>query len=350
MSGKFGILKMTKVPGDPVVRLLEQNAIGTPGKSIVYRHVNVREKVAGLGDAYFCNLSIREKLIGTICFCKRTVLNPGRRQTAFYIRYFTFLNKFRSNHEQQRRGKQSQIRDDVAMLMDGEGLVYDDDLLLYAYVDDDNIRSKRLIGEFGFREIGSFRTIPFSRFYPKHHRDVTKITDDRKDEMRALLTKFYANYQLVSFENLFLKGDYFVIREGGEIVCGVQAIPDQWEIVDLPGFSGTIMMRVIPGIPLLNRLFQKKYRFVFLEAIYCKSGYEKHFSRLFESVLRYHNAYSATLCLDPKSDLYRSISSLRLGITHKIMGEKSIDIVVKTSRPNLLDDESPFFISGFDVL
>lgn len=346
----FEILEIARSPKDQVIRLLEENMVGTPGSSMVYRHVNVREKVTSLGDAYFCNLSIREKLIGTICFSRRIVLNLGNPQTAFYIRYFTFLDKFRSNHEQQRRGKQNKVRRDVALLMDGEGLDYDDELLLYAYVDDDNIRSKRLIEEFGFREAGTFKTIPFSRFYPKSHPDVSKITDDQKTEIQALLTNYYTNYQLVSFENLFLKGDYFVIREGGEIVCGVQGIPDQWEIVDLPGVAGAVMMNVIPRLPLVRRLFQKEYKFVFLEAVFCKSGYEKHLSRLFESVLAHYGAYSAILCLDPRADLYQRLKRVRMGITHKIMGEKSIGIVVKTSRDDLLDQDNPFFVSGFDVL
>jgi hypothetical protein len=32
------------------------------------------------------------------------------------------------------------------------------------------------------------------------------------------------------------------------------------------------------------------------------------------------------------------------------MGEKEIDIVVKTSNQTILNEKSPFFVSGYDVL
>jgi hypothetical protein len=350
MDCSFRILKIDKLPDKRLINLLEENVIGTPGKSMLYKHVHVGEKVTGLKNAYFCNLSIRGRLYGSVCLCRRKVYNLGISDTAFYIRYFTFLNKFRSSHEQSRKGKQSQIRDEVSMLMSGKGLEYDDDLLLYAYVDAENIRSKRIIEEFGFLKSGSFHTIPFSRIYTKGSPFVEKLKKDQQQEMLALFQDFYKDYQFVSFENLFSKGDFFVIREEGEIVCGVQGIPDQWQIVELPGVSGNLMMHIIPKLPLLNRLFSTDYKFVFLESIYCKPGYEKRLESLFESVLHHYKAYSGIICLDPSTRLYSMVRKIKLGITHKLMGEKAIEIVVKRNGNKSYDSHAPFFISGFDVL
>jgi hypothetical protein len=350
MDNRYKILKISKSPESQLIKLLEDNMIGTPGKSMLYKHVKVSEKVTGLNDPYFCNLKIRDRLYGTVCICKRSVFNQGRSETAFYVRYFTFLDKFRSADQNTRRGNQSWIRDEVAMLMNGEGLEYTDQLLLYAYLDSENIRSGRLIEEFGFAKAGLFHTMPFSRFFPRVSPLMEKLGKEEQPAMYDLLLDFYRDFQLVSFENMFVKGDYFVIKKADEIVCGVQGIPDQWKIIDLPGVSGNLMMHVIPKLPWLKRLFNPEYKFIFLEGIYCKPGYEKQLESLFTSVLAYFNAFSGIVCLDPRSTLYQSVRQMYMGLTHKIMGEKQIEIAVKSTYDKTPDQQAPFFISGFDVL
>ncbi len=44
------------------------------------------------------------------------------------------------------------------------------------------------------------------------------------------------------------------------------------------------------------------------------------------------------------------VQKMKLGFTHKIMGEKEIDIVVKSSSKKTIDNKSAFFVSGYDVL
>ncbi len=109
-------------------------------------------------------------------------------------------------------------------------------------------------------------------------------------------------------------------------------------------------MNFIPNIPIINRLFHPKYKFVFLESIYCRAGYEQTMESLFESVLAYYKAYSGIICLDSRSEMYDKIHRLNLGITHKIQGEKEIDVVIKTHNGDLIDKEQPVFVSGYDVL
>jgi hypothetical protein len=350
MRSPFEVLKITRQADDQLIHLLEENIIGTPAASMLYKHVDVREKVTGIDDPYFCNLSIRGKIYGTICFCGRIVKNTGNEHRAFYVRYFTFLNEFRSSHERERRGKKSKIRDEVSSLMDGHGLIENEDLLLYAYVDPENTRSRRLIEEFGFRGVGSFHTIPFARFSPKDDARVKALTEEQLGKFTNQLSDFYHKYQLVCFDNLKSNSIYYVIRENGKIVCGVQAIPDQWEILELPGITGKLMMHVAPHLPGLKRLFNPVYRFVFLEAIYCLPGNEKLLATLLEAVLAKHRAYSGIICLDPRSTLYQSVKKIPLGFTHKIMGEKQIQIIVKTDMKNNINSDAPFFVSGFDVL
>lgn len=350
MATPFEILKITNKLDDQLIKLLTSNVIGTPGQSMLYQHVNVPQKVRSIPDPVFCNLSIRNRLYGTITFCKRVVYNLGKQYPAYYLRYFTFSDQFRSNHQKNRRGSRSIIREEVSMLMNGHGLDHQDDAILYAYVDPENIRSKRLIEEFGFKNVGSFHTIPFSRLIPRANPNMSKLNESELQSFTEELKDFYSDHQLVSFDNLNEKGDYFVLKQGSEIICGVQGILDSWEILDLPGPSGRFMMNILPYIPLINRLFNSNYKFVFLEGIYCKLGHEHRLKELLGSVLKFFKVYSGILCIDPKSGIYDIIQRLNLGLTHKIMGEKEIEIFAKSNGPWKKRDNDPFFISGYDVL
>ena len=347
----FKTLKIERSPSEQVIELLKANVIGTPGRSMVYKHKNVSEKIADTSNPFFANLSIRNRLYGTICLSKRNVCTFGKSHQAFYLRYFTFRESLRaSNPNEKSSNSSSKIRDEVALLMNGAGLDFDGYLVLYAYVDSDNVRSRRLIEEFGFKKMGSFNVIPFSRFYPKINPEVQIVKKGQTDEISTLLKAYYKDEQLVFTDINPKKGNYFVMRSQGEIVCGVMATPDEWEIKELPGLSGKIMMRIVPKIPALGKLFQPQYKFVFLESIYCKEGFHEKLALLLESVLAHYKLSSGTICLDPKSKIYTEVKKLKLGLTQKIMGETEIDLVIKSTDMNMFNPDAAFYVSGQDVL
>ncbi len=350
-KSNFQYLKIEKEVNEQLLNLLKENTIGMPGESMVYKHHDVSAKVKMLSEPYFANLSIRDKLYGTVCFSKRNVFISGKKFEAFYLRYFTFQEKLRSTKAKNSTSKStSKIREEIARLMNGQGLDYRDSLIMYAYVDADNIRSLRLIDEFGFRKISSYRVIPFSRIFPKKSKFVNVANSSLHMEIEANLLEMYRKEQLVSFEHLFTQGDYFVYKMEGKVICGVQAIPDQWDILDMPGFAGKMMMNIIPNIPIINRLFHPNFKFVFFESIFCHEGYEHHLGTLFQSVLAHYKVYSGIMCLDQKSRVYGMVKKNGLGLSHKIQGEKEIDVVVKTSDDNILNAGLPINVSGFDVL
>jgi len=284
MSKSLEIIKIERAANEQVIELLDANVIGTPGKSMVYRHNNVRKKVANIPNPYFANLSIRNRLYGTICLSKRNVFSCGKPHQAFYLRYFTFRESFRSSNPNDNSGNSSnKIREEVANLMNGAGLDYDGDLprwqaglVLYAYVDKDNIRSRRLIEEFGFEKMGDFNVIPFSRFYPKSNPNVEILAPEHIDKFKGILKNFYGKEQLTTLDHVGANGKYFVIRDKDEFVCGVQAIPDSWEIKELPGVTGKIMMGIMPRLPVIGRLFKPQYNFVFLESSTAKTAFMKN--------------------------------------------------------------------------
>lgn len=347
----FKFLKIERSPNDQVLELLEENAIGTPGLSMVYKHHDVRAKIANVPNPYFANLSIRNRLYATICLSQRDVHSLGKPHQAYYLRYFTFRESFRTtNPKSLSRKTPSQIREDVIDLMNGEGLGADENMVLYAYVDSHNIRSKRLIDEFGFKQFGNFKVIPFNRLFPRKSKKIIIADSSTYALVSKILTDFYQVEQMISHHNLFKRGNYFVLMEDGKMVCGVQAIPDRWDILEMPGITGKLLMKVIPKIPIFNRLFNPQYKFVFFESLFCREGFEDRLSELFSSALHYHKVYSGIFCTDPRSKVYKLLKMVSLGITHKLQGEKEIDIMVKTSKENVISKNDPICVSGFDVL
>ena len=343
------ILEICHSPDDQLVQILTENLVGTPGRSMLYQFSNIEQKISDVPNPVFANLKLRDRLVGTICFSKRDTINCGIKQPSQYIRYFTFRDKFRSSGSAKRKGKQSAIREDVRKLMDGSGLGSKDSLILYAYIDEENIRSRRIVEEFGFKTIGYFHTIPFSRFYPKKYPVVEKLELDEYKEYESLLQEQFGDHLFFFTENMRKRGDIFVIKEKGEIVCGVQAIFDKWKVIDLPGISGKIMINLVPRLPVLNRLFKHDYEFVFFDNVFCKPGFEHKLQEVLETALVYNLAYSGIFCLDPESAVYKSIRKMKLGITHKFMGEKKVSVVAKYGG-TLLPENKHIYVSGFDVL
>jgi len=49
---------------------------------------------------------------------------------------------------------------------------------------------------------------------------------------------------------------YYVLKEGGEIIAGVSAIPSVYKVYDVPGIWGWVIMSILPKAPLLRRLFK----------------------------------------------------------------------------------------------
>lgn len=350
MSGLFQFLEITTQIDEQLIRLLEENAIGTPGLSMVYRHSDVRKKVARVPGAIFANLSVKGRLYGTICFSRRQIYTMGHRHDAFYLRYFTFKDSFRVAHPGKRQNRNSKIRKEVTRLMRGEGLPAAGGVL-YAYVDPGNVRSVSLIEEFGFQKVGNFNVLLLNRLWPTKDKHVKKAPKSMTSQIKTILKDQAKNQKFASISQIEIRDDYFVITSNQQILCGVQAVADCWEVIDLPGWSGKFIIKIMSKIPLLNRLFHPNYKFVFLENIICEPGSESLLHRLFESVLCHYQVYTGIMCLDPRTRLYASIKRhVRMGWVHLLQGEKQIDVVAKSADSTRLYPDAPTFVSAVDVL
>lgn len=330
--------------------MLNNNIIGTPGKSMVYQHQKVNEKLDHIAAPNFVSLSLRDNLLGTCCFCRRQVLVDGESVLAYYIRYFTFKEPFRSDARKKiHQSKDNLLKKEVDQLLQGEAFEEKEPHIYYGYIDPDNVRSMRFAQEFHFEKAGVFHTVFFSRFFPKRHGQVYQLKENDRKNVSQWIKRTYALHQFFCEENIFYKQGYYVIKHKGEIVAGLQAVPEKWRIYELPGKNGRRLLSLVSRFPFLNRLFNKEFDFLSVEAIICKQGHEKDLEALLSDVLARHQVHTAIMCLDPNSREYRIVKSLKPGLISKLADEKRLQAMVRSQGCEKPSDGF-IYVSTFDVM
>jgi hypothetical protein len=248
-----------------------------PGKSMQYQHMNVPDKVIGISKPHFISVIRNQKIIGTCVFCQRENTSTDETITSFYIRYFSIDAMFRRKYVKiKNTAKSGLIKREIKSLLDGKSLVAGrTKFYFYAYVDYANARSKSLCEEFGFEPVRQYTTVIFNRINPSEQINVHQISHEGESKIRELIVGFNKGHNMFSIENLFKGKPYYVIRDLNEgIVAGAQVNPDSWKIFSLPGFIGNSMLNVFTHVPILNKLMSKNYRFLTLEGVFFKPGFE----------------------------------------------------------------------------
>ena len=353
----FKFFNIIKSPTQELLKILNNNIIGTPGHGMLYQHLGVHNKIDKIADPYYVNLVRNHKIIGTCCFCSRTTNNAGSNFSSFYIRYFSFKDLYRRKHIIEKTvSRNSSIREEIKTVLTGQGLGKDtkEKFFFYAYVDPRNLRSLLLCNEFGFETVRQYTSIIFNRINPKENKAVVSVSPDEESRVKSLLIDFYKTFNMFSFENLFNGREYYTIKDqSGTIVAGVQVNPDLWSIHSLHGLSGKVILNTFSKIPYLDRLFNKNYRFITLEGIYYAKGFENYLEILFESLLAKYKVNSAIICLDSETSLYRTLKSLKLGMVDKLSKEVKGNVICKfinfDEKDKNLFKSNPAYISGIDV-
>ena len=376
MASQSELLKYLKLtisveeePGKDVKELLANTVLGTPGK-IRYRQTTFYSKFPFLGNIYFIVLKKSGKLLGCIAFSKRDTYNQGSASNSWYIRYFSIRAPLRAkSHKQKRIKKQEKDKPqrdnmlkltvqeffDDPTLLDKKPIRSEDRDLVYAYVEKENVRSWDFTELIGFETVGRIHTSLFSRFNPKKDPHVHTPAKPEYENILTLLREFYKEHTFYTEQNIFLNDNYLVWREDGQIVAGCQANPEVWKLVDYPGLLNKFFLKVLIRLPILSRRFDPGYlKFIAIEGIWFKKGYEKCLLRLFESACAHHDLYLAIIWLDSKSPLYTTIRHLgQLGIIDKFLKPAIGDIRVKFTRWKEEDKryyyEHPSYISCFDM-
>ena len=341
--------------------MLEETDYGNEG--LVYRHGNVAEKAALLPDPYFCTMRKGDKLMASLALSHREAMMQGQSYRSYYIRYFSFLDAVRrpEAHQPDRkpmRAGNRLLRPLIWSMFDrtdpADPKVPEEPTLYYAYVEAENQRSYEMCQTFGFSPLRTMTTVPFSRAYPKARKEVQPLPAEERPVVVERIKEYYKDYSLVTLETVFANNHYYVWRENGEIIGGVQAYPITWQFHDLPGMMGTFTMRVVPHLPVLGRLFNpKNYRFAAIEGLWCAEGREDILLPMVESALAQEQLTVAMFFVDKHGPLHKTLSQAgRLGLMHTMNGEVDSQIIGRFVNSNPQDESrfkhTPAYIAAFD--
>jgi hypothetical protein len=323
--------------------LLQKTTYGTNGPR--YSHAGHEKKILRIVGPYFFELRQGQELLGMYCLSERLIQMPVGRVTGFYGRYLAIGPA----HSGQGYGT----------LLKQEAIRYIDDIkpephVFYSYIEASNEASVKISAREGFTTLAQLEALVFGRLYPKQDPRVSRLPVTELSSLLALLKTAYQQYSFVQFNHVYAGQNYFVLRENGEIIAGVQANPALWRIVEMPKLSGKIMLIVLPHVPVLKRIINpKEYAFAALEAVYTKPGREQELFPLLESVLAHFQITSTLIMLDVNAPLSQQLKkSGKLGILNSLKKSIYSQVMVKLKGLREQDvkqsPQQPLYTSAFD--
>ena len=344
-EANYAIWRYEGVP-EEVISFFEQTNWGSAGA--VYVRKNSSELVRLLRKPYLYTVQQEDQIEGTAIFCHTQPFVLGSLYNCYIIRYFAASEAI--------RGKKL-IKYYAGKVMEVVRGEENEKTIYVGCVEKGNIRSYKVVENAGYEKLGLLSVSAFSRFFPKPQRNIERIsTAGERNEVIDLLTNNYSKHVLVHFDYLFLKNNYFVIREGGEILAGCQFHRVHWAINSMPGFMGKIIMNVLPNIPFINKLFNpRRFEFLAFEGIYFKPGYEKSLAQLFEGLLQQEGLNSSLFWMGENCPFRESIHKhIKLGLLQQFV--KDSGVYIMTSYRNMNDLEvkdlksGPLYASAFDYI
>ncbi len=351
-----------------ILEILNQTIQGSEG-GLRFQLQNIASRIAAYKDQIrFVSLYKKNQITGTIGSCYRITGQGNLRYPSSYLRYLAMQTTYQSDPGWTKRTKEparpekedSFKRKTLEIfskphLLDYKKSEETDKHLMYAFLESMNERSKNLVNQAGYEYIRSFLTVAFSRFSPKTDTRVSKIrTKEEKTRMELLLNDYYRDHSFFSTEYAFYGDNYYVLKEGEEIIAGVNSIPSVYRIYDMPGIWGWVIMKILPGTPWFRRLFHpQEFRHIVFDAIYCKKGREKELGTLFESICATEGYYTGLTWLDDHSYLFDKLrTGVKMGALNRMLNAKPG--LVYARFLNLTEEEkecfydAPAYISGFD--
>lgn len=362
-------VRISDFANEGIIDILSRAVQGSEG-GLRFQLQNVHSRIAAYKDQIrFISLFKKNQITGTVGSCYRITGQGNLRYPSTYIRYLAFQTAYQSDIKWKHKIKEL-IKTDESNIsfkqktleifskphfMGFENVNESDKHIMYALVESMNERSKNLVHQAGYEYIRSFLTVAFSRFSPKPDKRVSKIiSGDERKKMESLLNDYYRNHSFFNTDYSFYGDKYYVLKDGDEIIAGVNALPSVYKIYDMPGVWGWVMMKVLPRTPYYKRLFlPHEFRHIIFDSLYCKKGYEEILPDLFESVCATEGYHTGLIWLDDRSELYDKIRTIpQMGVLNRMLNAKPGLVYVRFL--NMTDEEkeyfydAPAYISGFD--
>lgn len=353
-------------PPQELIDHMHSTTLGQPG-GFRYQHLDLADRMNSPGENYFMFLRKNGNMMGSVGFVGRHTQTGGHEHDSWMIRYFSIKAPLRA--VPKKRKEKADLKDEnkrttvlgrfiqpifahPSQLRGEEDA--DKPSIVYALIEKKNLRSMNFSSQMGLETIGEVASFSFSRLTPKPSLRMELLPDSEKQDMEGLLKGFYSDYNLFYSNSLFKDEGYFVIRDSGRIVAGIQEYPVTWHIVDFGSEFANGIVRMGKKIPWIRkRVDPDEAKMLAFDGIYCEPGYEDALYELMEGVLAKRQRYLAMLMMDQKSSLYKIFSERgKLGPLHKVLGNFEADIRVRFI--NIPDSvrklflERPTYIPSYD--
>lgn len=327
-----------------VKNLLKQTIYGKKG-SLQYKHKNTALRISQIKKAdYCCFYDSKNTLLANISFIKRNFVFDRKKYLTLYARFYSVKEKGVGIGKKLAHEANKYYNETIHQ-----------PALMHSYIEAENKASLKSALRQGCVDFGDVKTNLFSRFFPKNNKAVEIVPEHEKSNIEKLLTEFNKTKSLVNFDHLMGPFNYFVWKENGKIIAGIQGNKVDWELINFPGFQGFMMLNVFPSLPIMKKLFKKqKMSFVAFDHFYCEEGREDILIKLMESVLALFELNMAFYWLDIKDPILAKIEIYKKGgFMSKIQNPPTAKIVCKAHHLSKIEEEnlanSTKFISAFDM-
>ena len=334
--GMHPIFKFRTKATEEIISLLESVTLGTDGAH--YRHLDTRERILEADNPLFLSMERHTKVLGNITFCQR--------EKNWYIRYFAFDSSMQSLGTKKSKSE-GLLKKELNGFFD-EQLKSGEVESFYAYIDPRNVKSLWMSENFGFETIGEIATQTYSSVRkPKSGRVIVDTNP------RGIPAEVQAHFQSQRFffNEQLIKGKHFSIRDNnGDLIAFAKTTSAHWEIKRLPGKFGGTLVKVLPYIPLLNRLIKpKNHSFLVPEAVFIKNNDPQLLTELFDGILAHMNERVIIWWVDEQDELYTSIQSkINWGLLNKIIGVNQVNLVERSLTKRTTENTN--YTSGFDFI
>jgi len=344
-------------PNDELLEHMHSTVMGQPG-GFRYQHTNLVDRINSPGENYFMYLRKGEKMIGSVGFCGKPSETEGISYDSWLIRYFSIKAPLRAvpkKRKEQEDQKEENKRSSVLVRFIEPVLADPSQLresaqepgqpaIIYGVVEQKNLRSINIGTQLGLETVGQLAGFSFSRLRPERSDRVEQLSMEEQGTMLTILKEYYRDYTLFFSDPLFKNDDYYVIKESGRVVAGIQIYHVTWRIVDFGNGMANWVVRLLTKIPWFKKRFDmEQLKLLAFDGIYCEEGFEIALYELMEGVLERTGIYLAMLMMDMDSDIYRVFKEgKKLGILNKILGSFYGDI--RARFINMPDEVRQYFL------
>lgn len=331
-------------PPPELIDHIETTYLGTPG-GLQYHHTTGIPKLKNIRNCYFVFLRRSGNMLGSIGYALRETRAGEQTYKSWLVRYFSIKAPLRTNKLDRRKMKRRPIKDrSVSLIKDVANFFHDNPerlinpdvkempkAILYSLVEKNNERSRNFAEIGGYEKTGDVVSFMFSRLRKRKNIAVEQLGAAEVPQMLSLLRDFYRGHAFYFEENLFLNDNYYVMRENGEIIAGLQANEEIWEISTIGNATLDRIVKLLTRIPFIGKRFRyEEMKFLGIEGIWFKEGCGDAVYRLLEGVLARKDHYLALMIMDTRAPEYLNFRERKkLGPVNTILGSFEADFYAR---------------------